>query len=65
MSDFDDPQTAMLLTETEWQDLAVMMKVYVKDTEWVDEDHRTMGDITLAPVRRKRTLAHRIIDAAS
>jgi hypothetical protein len=49
-------QTAMLLTEEEWQDLAHMLELYVE--EWADEPW------PFPNVRRRLDLAYRIEEAA-
>lgn len=65
MSDFDeDPQTAMLLTETEWADLAKMLRFYEEETRWVCYSLITNRP-GIADIVRKRDLAQRIIEAAS
>lgn len=61
----DAPQTAMLLTETEWTDLAEIAKRYLEDTSIVDSAVCTMADAALVVPRRRRNLARRIIEAAS
>lgn len=76
MTDHDDPQTAMLLTETEWDDLAAMVKHFRFCTEWADDsvppsvyrrrvhaNQIAALEENVADLRRKRSLAQRIIEA--
>lgn len=78
MSDFDDPQSAMLLTESEWDDLAAMVKHFRDCTEWADDsvppsqyrrrvhaNQIAALEENVADLRRKRALANRIIEACS
>ena len=60
--DTDAPQTAMLLTESEWRDLAFMLRHYLDATSWVED-----ADLNGVAVneKRERSLAQRIIEAAS
>lgn len=71
----DAPQSAMLLTDQEWSDLAAMVAHYRTCTEWVDNPtqradyaRRIAGrefadDLTVKD--RQRALATRIIQAAA
>jgi hypothetical protein len=61
-TDTDDdyePQTAMMLTQQEWEDLAVMMTIYLNRTDGVNEANENM----FADIARRRALANRIIEA--
>ena len=62
-----DPQTAMLLTEPEWADLAAVLSHYREVTEWIEESDRHLDHSSPAfvAITRKRALAQRIIEAAS
>lgn len=67
-SDYDDePQTAMLLTEQEWQDVAEMVEYFKVCTEWVDIHPRPSDetDDHVISLKRKRALADRITEAAT
>lgn len=58
-------QTAMLLTQEEWSDVARMVKHYCLCTEWVN--HGALSpteDANARDIRRCRVLAKRIMDAA-
>jgi hypothetical protein len=63
----DAPQSAMLLTDAEWQDLSEMMAHYRDATEWVAERDRHLdhSQPTYIAIQRKRALAKRIIEAAT
>jgi hypothetical protein len=56
-------KTAMLLTEQEWADLAVMVGHYKNSTTWVlrERDDDVPGHIQ--DLRRRRLLADRIMNA--
>lgn len=61
-------QTAMLLTQAEWEDLAAICEEYLGATIWeADEDLRLLYGANpdrLERVVRRRKLADKIIDAA-
>lgn len=52
------PQTAMLLTQQEWEDLSLMVRFYQTETTWASEPGRHWDDVV-----RRRQLAARIIKA--
>lgn len=63
-----ETQTAMLLTQQEWDDLEEMVSHYRLCTRWAAEPllpatQEHYGFVQLAPIRRRRDLALRIIDA--
>jgi hypothetical protein len=58
----DDPQTAMMLTQQEWGDIAAMLKQYRQATNWFEWQPHQAGDPE--QMARRRLLAQRIIDAA-
>lgn len=59
----DAPQSALLLTEQEWDDLAFMLKFYEAETRWI---RYAKADTTgVDRITRRRALAQRIIEAAS
>lgn len=58
----NESQTAMLLTEQEWRDLAEIVQHYLDTTAWVAEDPNSSARI-FEIVHRKRSLAQRIRDA--
>jgi hypothetical protein len=66
-TDTDDyePQTAMLLTEQEWEDLAEIVKHYLDDTLWAQVWMDDPANHPLGSVIRKRALANRIIEAVA
>ncbi len=64
-TDFYEPQTAMLLTEQEWRDLAFISRHYLHETRWVVDEATSRPRETLDNVLRERALASRIIEAAS
>jgi hypothetical protein len=49
----------MMLTQQEWEDLAVMMTIYLNRTDGVNEANENM----FADIARRRALANRIIEA--
>jgi hypothetical protein len=59
------PQSALLLTDQEWSDLAYMLEEFRGNTHWIDndwwQDSNSEAEQTL---RRQRALAQRIIDVA-
>lgn len=55
-----EPQTAMLLTQTEWDLLAAMVAHYIVCTDWI---HTTAREDVPPEILAKRDLANRIIDA--
>lgn len=65
-----ESQSALLLTEEEWLDLAHIGKLYLTATEWTTSDSPTRRKITeedsgyMGRVDRKRQLAQKVIDAA-
>lgn len=61
MSDDDAPQTAMMLTQHEWEDLAAIMRTYLKSSEFVNKPR--WAD-EYPDIARRRALANRIIDAS-
>jgi hypothetical protein len=58
----DEPQTAMLLTQQEWDDLEQIARGYRMDTEWADRPSRD-GKHPEETIKRRRRLATRIIEA--
>lgn len=58
----DDPQTAMLLTDTEWKDLAEMLATY--KSLWPEVLVNALDTGMLAEIKRRLALADRIIEAA-
>lgn len=55
-------QTAMLLTQQEWTDLANMARLYRRSTAWVERED--VDNPKYVNLNRRRQLAQRIIDAA-
>ncbi len=55
-------ETAMLLTQEQWEDLAHMCQHYRLFTKWVESG--TLSGDPEKEVARRRALAQRIIDAA-
>lgn len=57
----EEPQTAMLLTQQEWDDLEAMVTHYRDSTDWIRFAKETMPGFRT--IIRQRVLADRIIDA--
>lgn len=57
----DEPQTAMLLTEQEWNDLEYMVTHYRDETQWIRFARE--DELLVKVIRRRHELAGRIIDA--
>lgn len=53
-------ETAMLLTQQEWDDVAHMVRHYRMCTQWVEHDYR---GLPVDEITRRRLLAKKIIDA--
>lgn len=60
-------QTAMLLTQPEWEDLAAMVSHYRQSTNWVDHEVKSADSLANDhpghALIRRRALAQRIIEA--
>jgi hypothetical protein len=59
--DDDAPQTALLLTQREWDDLGAMVENYLAATRWVERGAGTA--LYEEQIRERRALALRIIEA--
>lgn len=57
----DAPQTALLLTQEEWDDLEEIAKGFQDSTRWVVGEAEGHGYIDI--MRRRRALASRLIEA--
>lgn len=62
--EFEQPQTAMLLTEREWLDVAEMVDHFRCCTDWVTREPENIGAEHVNGLRRKRDLAERIMQAS-
>lgn len=60
-------QTAMLLTQEEWDDLEAMVAHYRTCTHWVEHREAQARGLTpeIARITQRRDLAERIIEANS
>lgn len=56
-------ETAMLLTQQEWEDLSTMVDHYANLTEWVEGEPEDTPSKHVQSLRRQRALAQRIVDA--
>lgn len=64
----DLPQTAMMLTQPEWDRLAKVCRNFLDRTEWADEgeaeDGNTQGQAAIDEMRARRAVCRRIMEAA-
>ena len=60
-----DNQSVMILTEQEWQDLAVVCRHFCDVTSWVQDPRRREGASAeyVDGMFRQRELCHRVMDA--
>lgn len=65
----EEPQSALLLTDQEWSDLADIAEMYLGETNWIEwcnSDHPMFQPGGGSePLLRRRDLAKRIVEAAS
>lgn len=61
----DEHETALLLTDTEWNDLAHMVSHYVSCNTWTESETLRLnaGDAHVDDLNRRHALAARIIEA--
>lgn len=63
----DEPQTALLLTDAEWDDLSLMVGVYKSERQYVLQSFTcTSGNAStmINDIKRRIALADRIIEAS-
>lgn len=60
-------ESALLLTEEQWDDAAVIAHSYLDSTSWVDgpSGRALEGDEYVGQIRRRRALAKKIADAGA
>lgn len=56
-------ETAMLLTEQEWEDLAYVCGRFLEGTAWSDRPQVAVPTRALETLKRRRVLCKRVLDA--